>query len=61
MFHIVRHLSHKSIICQNKRSFPSRNNPISQDDVKSTLETDGDQEGQMDMFSLQINAFRTSP
>lgn len=57
MFHIVRHLSHKSIICQNNRTFP-RNKTIGQDAVKSTLETDSGQGGQMDMFSLQINAFR---
>lgn len=29
-----------------------RNETIGQDDVKGTLETDSDQGGQMDMFSL---------
>jgi hypothetical protein len=51
MFDIVRHLSHKSIICQNNRPSP-RNETIGQDDVKSTLETDSDKGKQMDIFSL---------
>lgn len=33
MFHIVRHLSHKSIIYQNNHTFP-KNDTIGQEDVK---------------------------